>query len=173
MTIFLTSLHVFVCFLLIIVILLQAGRGQGLSSASFGSGNVQTLFGTRAADFLTKATTAAAVCFLLTSIGLDYLEMRKSRSLLEVSQRTAPVDIDQIKRALEQVRAATETGAQTVAPAEAEEIGMQLGVVEEVALESRETVTSEVVEIWPSMETPLLVNPEDVPLVNPEDVPST
>lgn len=104
MTIFLTILHIIVCFILILVILLQAGRGQGLASSSFGSGNVQTLFGTRAADFLTKATTVAAICFLLTSIGLDFLEARKSRSLLE-GQMVAPADYEKIKEALAKVKA--------------------------------------------------------------------
>ncbi len=104
MSIVLTILHVIVCLLLILVILLQAGRGQGLTGAAFGSGNVQSLFGTRAADFLTKATSVAAIGFLLTSIGLDYLEVRKSRSLLEGPRRVAPLDIEQVKKALEKVK---------------------------------------------------------------------
>jgi len=41
MTVAITVIHVAVCFILISVILLQAGRGQGLTGASFGSGNVQ------------------------------------------------------------------------------------------------------------------------------------
>ena|SRR3989338_5055374 len=105
MSIFLTILHVVVCLVLILVILLQAGRGQGLASASFGSGNVQSLFGTRAADFLTKATTVSAICFILTSIGLDFLEVKKSKSLMEISQRSAPINLEQIKQALEKVKA--------------------------------------------------------------------
>lgn len=104
MTLFLTVLHVIVCFTLILVILLQAGRGQGLTGPTFGSGNVDSLFGTRAADFLTKATSVAAICFLVTCIGLDYIETQKSRSLLEGPRRAAPLDIDQIKKALEKVK---------------------------------------------------------------------
>ena len=103
--ILLTAIHVVACFLLIIVILLQAGRGQGLASASFGSGNVQSLFGTRAGDFLTKATTVAAILFLVTCISLDILEGQKSRSLLRASQGASPIDINQIKKALENVKA--------------------------------------------------------------------
>ena len=103
MTIILTILHVFVCFTLIAVILLQAGRGQGLTGASFGSGNVQSLFGTRAADFLSKATSVVAICFLFTCIGLDFLEAQKSRSLLDLPSQTAPLDVDAIKKALEKV----------------------------------------------------------------------
>ncbi|MBI3313068.1 MAG: preprotein translocase subunit SecG [Candidatus Omnitrophica bacterium] len=104
MTILITIVHVIVCFILIAVILLQAGRGQGLTGPSFGSGNVQSLFGTRAADFLSKATTVAAICFLFTCIALDFIEARKSRSLMEGARQTAPVDVDAIRKALEKVK---------------------------------------------------------------------
>lgn len=104
MIILLIVVHVIVCLILILVILLQAGRGQGLTGPSFASGNVQSLFGTRAGDFLTKATSVAAICFLFTCIGLDVIESRKSRSLLEGMRRPAPVDMETIKKALEQAK---------------------------------------------------------------------
>lgn len=116
MTIFLTIVHVIVCFILILVILLQAGRGQGLSGASFGSGNVQSVLGTRAADFLTKATSVAAICFLFTCIGLDIIEARKSRSLLQApTAKNTAVNIDQIKQMLNEAKAETETAAKETA----------------------------------------------------------
>ncbi|HLD50239.1 MAG TPA: preprotein translocase subunit SecG [bacterium] len=104
MMILLVSVHVIVCLILILVILLQAGRGQGLTGPSFASGNVQSLFGTRAADFLTKATSVAAIFFLFTCIGLDIIESRKSRSLLEGMNRPAPIDMETIKKALESAK---------------------------------------------------------------------
>jgi preprotein translocase subunit SecG len=110
MSIAITIVHIIVCLILILVILLQAGRGQGLTGPSFGSGNVQSLFGTGAGDFLTKATSVAAVLFILTSISLDVLEVRKTRSLLEFSG--APqVDVESIKQALEKVKAEAGTEA--------------------------------------------------------------
>ena len=81
MTILLIVLHVIICLILIAVILLQAGRGQGLTGGSFAASGVQSLFGTRAADVLAKVTTGAAILFLFTCIGLDVLETRQSRSL--------------------------------------------------------------------------------------------
>lgn len=100
----LVVVHVIVCLILILVILLQAGRGQGLTGPSFGSGNVQSLFGTRAGDFLTKATSVAAILFLFTCIGLDIIEAQKSRALLGIRPQGAPIDIEQVKKALEQVK---------------------------------------------------------------------
>ncbi len=105
MAIFLTVIHIIACFMLILVILLQAGRGHGLTNASFGSGNVQSLLGTRAGDFLTKATTVAAIAFLVTCISLDILEAQRSRSLLRGPNSRPPLDLDQIKKALEKIKA--------------------------------------------------------------------
>jgi preprotein translocase subunit SecG len=126
MNIFVVTLHIIVCFVLIVVILLQAGRGQGLSGSSFGGGNVQSLFGTKASSFLTKVTSVCAILFLFTCVGLNILEVQKSRSLFKAPGTQAPLDVEQIKKALEKVKQAdkTATEAQGVAKAtsEAEEV---------------------------------------------------
>lgn len=103
MTILVVCIHVIVCLVLIVVILLQAGRGQGLTGASFG-GNVQSLFGTKASSFLTKATTISAILFLFTCIGLNIMDIQKSRSLFKTPSNQAPLDVDQIKKALEKIK---------------------------------------------------------------------
>ena len=82
MYISLIVLHVIASVTLILVILLQAGRGGGLSE-SFGVSSTQTFFGTSAAKFLQKATTICAIVFLLTSLSLAALSTRKSRSLMD------------------------------------------------------------------------------------------
>lgn len=105
MNLVLVILHVMICFILIAVILLQAGRGQGLTGASFTGSGVQSLFGTRTADFLTKATTVSAILFLFTCIGLDIMEAQRSRSLFEAQRPTAPVDVQQIQKVLEKIKA--------------------------------------------------------------------
>lgn len=103
MSILVVCVHIIVCLVLIIVILLQAGRSQGLTGASFG-GNVQSLFGTKASSFLTKATSVCAILFLFTCIGLSVLEARKSRSLFQTPSTQAPLDVNQIKKALEKAK---------------------------------------------------------------------
>lgn len=74
-------LHLFVSGILIAVILLQAGRGGGIADM-FGGG-AQSILGTRASTFLTKATTICAVIFMLTSLTLAALSARQGRSLME------------------------------------------------------------------------------------------
>src|SRR5213596_1987248 len=61
------AIHVFACFFLIVVVLLQTGKGADMG-AVFGGGS-QTLFGSSGAgNFLTKLTTATAITFMLTSL---------------------------------------------------------------------------------------------------------
>ncbi len=103
MNVLVVCLHIIVCLVLILVILLQAGRGQGLTGASFG-GNVQSVFGTKASSFLTKATSVCAVLFLFTCVGLNILEVRKSRSLFKSPSTQTPLDVEQIKKALEKMK---------------------------------------------------------------------
>ena len=69
----LTVLHVIVCVFLILVVLLQQGKGQDLAS-SFGGGGTQTAFGARSSTtILHRLTTVAAVLFMLTSFSLTLL----------------------------------------------------------------------------------------------------
>ncbi len=88
--------HVFVSFVLIAVILLQAGRGGGLSD-SFGGGAAQSMFGTRGALYLTRAPTVCATVFMLTSLSLAVSSVQRGRSLMEHAaaphkQETAPAE---------------------------------------------------------------------------------
>jgi preprotein translocase subunit SecG len=71
----LTILHVLSCIFLVLVVLLQTGKGADMG-AVFG-GSSQTVFGSSGAgNFLTRLTTATAIIFMLTSISLTYLSAR-------------------------------------------------------------------------------------------------
>jgi len=78
---FIIVVHVIACIILIAAILFQAGRGAGISDL-FGAGSTQTIFGARASTFLTRATTAAAIVFLLTCISLTVFSSRRGKSLM-------------------------------------------------------------------------------------------
>ena len=82
MTLFLTVLHVMVCVMLIVIVLLQRGKGAEIG-AVFGGGASSTVFGSRGAgNFLTKMTTGAAVVFMLTSLSLAYFGQMGAQSTL-------------------------------------------------------------------------------------------
>jgi preprotein translocase subunit SecG len=78
----LTSLYVFVCFVLLMVILLQQGKGGDMASA-FGGGSSQTAFGARGgATLLTKMTTVFAVLFMLGALALAIMGQRGPSSIV-------------------------------------------------------------------------------------------
>ena len=73
----LTVLHVIAALFLILVVLLQQGKGASMGAA-FGAGSSQTMFGTSGAgNLLTKLTTGAAVVFMITSLTLATLSKSK------------------------------------------------------------------------------------------------
>jgi len=81
MVLILTLLHVVVCIALVMIVLLQKGKGASMGAA-FG-GSSQTVFGsTGATSFLSKITVAAAVIFMFTSLGLALLMGRGASSSL-------------------------------------------------------------------------------------------
>jgi preprotein translocase subunit SecG len=90
--------HVLSCLFLIVVVLLQTGKGADMG-AVFGGGS-QTLFGSSGAgNFLTHLTTATAIIFMLTSLILTYGQTPGSSSrLLErlpppATQMPAPAEV--------------------------------------------------------------------------------
>jgi preprotein translocase subunit SecG len=69
--------HVVVCLFLIIVVLLQSGKGSDIAAAFSGQGS-QTAFGPRgAATALSRATTWSAIIFMVTSLSLGVLALRQ------------------------------------------------------------------------------------------------
>ncbi len=100
MFMFLIGIHVIVSIFLILVILLQAGRGGGLSE-TFGGGSVQTIFGTKTSTFLTRATTTGAIVFILTSLVLDLMASRYSKSVVEKNKSVMEKTLAPAKEAQE------------------------------------------------------------------------
>jgi len=74
------TLHVIVCVILVLVVLLQSGKGADLAGA-FGGGATQTAFGSRGpASFLSRMTTIAAVVFMLTCLGLSMIKSTQTKT---------------------------------------------------------------------------------------------
>ena len=88
--------HVFCTLFLILVILLQTGKGAAMGSG-LGAGSSQTMFGSSGAgNTLTKITTAIATLFMITSLTLATMSSKeKSRSIMP--EETTPATINPSK----------------------------------------------------------------------------
>ena len=85
MSTLLIALHVTVSIALIVIVLLQMGKGAE-AGASFGGGASQTVFGSQGSgNFLTKTTKYLAIIFFVTSISLAVIAKQRS----EVSAQQA------------------------------------------------------------------------------------
>ena len=94
MTGFIMFLHAFISILLIVVVLMQAGRGGGLTE---GFASAESIFGARTNEFMIKTTTVMATVFFITCIGLAILSTQSGRSLMSTQVATetpaaAPVE---------------------------------------------------------------------------------
>ncbi len=91
MTTLIIALHVTVCILLILIVLLQSGKGAEMG-VSMGGGASQTFFGAAGpANILTKITTGVAIIFMVTSLVLAYTSGHQSESSV-MKKNSVPVE---------------------------------------------------------------------------------
>jgi len=82
------GVHIVVAIAMIIIVLLQADKGEGLSGA-FGGGAAQAMFGAKGSlDFFGKLTTFLAVVFIITSLTLTYMAGKESVNAPAIQQET-------------------------------------------------------------------------------------
>jgi len=86
-------IHIVVCGGMMLIVLLQAGKGASLAGV-FGAGGGSTessVFGAKGAgSFLAKMTTAVAVIFMLSSLSLAILKNRetaRTKSIMEEEEK--------------------------------------------------------------------------------------
>jgi preprotein translocase subunit SecG len=119
----LTTIHVIVCFVLIISVLLQSGKAADLAGA-FGGGGSQTVFGPRgAANLLSKIATVCAVLFMATSLGFWMISASGEKSALRGEEapitetpavtETEQKDAEEKPPAAEKKQEKEQTGTQT------------------------------------------------------------
>ena len=75
--------HVIVCVLLISVILMQSGRGGGLTD---GFAAAESMFGAKTTSFMVKTTTILASLFLITCLSIAVISSKKDESLVVRAQ---------------------------------------------------------------------------------------
>jgi preprotein translocase subunit SecG len=103
------TFHVLICIALVIVVLMQSAKGEGLAGSAFGGGVGSAVFGGRgAAGFLSKATTVLAIVFMVncgalafmsagSRVGAEFGEGGES-----VVQRRAQQELDQQRQMQQQ-----------------------------------------------------------------------
>ncbi len=124
---FLSILYVFVCLFLILVVLLQSGKGGGLGSA-FGGGASQQIFGgAGAGNLLTRLTAGSAFLFMVLSVWLAFLSTSGEQALDRAVREQAAA---QEAAAEEEARQAEEAAAEAEAAA-AEEAAAEVEEAEE------------------------------------------
>jgi preprotein translocase subunit SecG len=85
-----TVIHVVTCVLLVLVVLIQSGKGAEISTSL--SGSSQTVFGSSGgANFFTRFTSGAAAVFMITSVALTLMGGQSRKSVFEGMTQTAPV----------------------------------------------------------------------------------
>lgn len=117
--------HITICLILIATILLQAGRGGGLTEA-FGGETAQSIFGTQTPKILKKATTVSAIFFLITSLALGMITARRGKSVFDrvrfpnipVARTTQPEAVPEAKQTEETAPAEQPGNQEETPPAE-------------------------------------------------------
>ncbi len=91
-------IHLIISFVLIVLILLQHGKGAD-AGANFGGGSSQTVFGGGSSSFMLKLTSVVATVFFATSLLLAYLGAQQAKGFQSVTQQPvleqiAPKDVN-------------------------------------------------------------------------------
>ncbi len=111
---FMMFLHALIAILLIVIILMQSGRGGGLTE---GFASAESLFGAKTNEFMIKATTIFATVFLITCLGLAVLSSQKGKSLM--SDQVLPIEqvpvAQVVETAAQEINAQLETMEETAA----------------------------------------------------------
>jgi preprotein translocase subunit SecG len=82
-------LFILVCLLMIMLVLIQKGRGGGLSGA-FGGGGANTAFGSKTGDVLTWTTSVLFGVFLLLAVALNLMANYRQKVLDNLQTKSPP-----------------------------------------------------------------------------------
>lgn len=118
---FLLTLHVLTCLLIVLVVLMQRPRSEGLGAA-FGGGMTENIFGAQTTHVLAKFTTWLGGFFFLVTLALAMVyarinssESAVERQIIESSQPGAPAPDATAESAAPPAAESAKPGEQTAA----------------------------------------------------------
>ncbi len=125
------AIHVIICLFLILVVLLQQGKGADLSV--FGGGSTQAAFGARgAATILHKMTVAGFVGFIFTTMAIGFLQTGSSgSSVMSTVEETA----EPVAEPMTDAATATQEAVESPAPESAADEPVADGEADEAVSE--------------------------------------
>jgi len=94
MIVLILVIHIIVSICLILIVLLQVGRGASLSSLFGGGGGGEAIFGGAGGDvFMKKLTVIFAILFIFTSLILTIISARRPLSTIIYKQPSIPMGV--------------------------------------------------------------------------------
>ncbi|MEI6280237.1 MAG: preprotein translocase subunit SecG [Verrucomicrobiae bacterium] len=89
---FLITLHILICILIVLVVLMQRPRSEGLGAA-FGGGMTENMFGAQTTNVLVKFTSWLAVVFFAITLLLSIITARIAggKTAIQESLLNSPV----------------------------------------------------------------------------------
>ena len=107
----LLTLHVLVAIAIVILVLVQHGKGADMGAA-FGTGSAGSLFGSSgASNFLSRSTAVCATLFFITSLGLTYYHAPKGQGVVSDFGKSVTAAPDAKKATVDTIPAPTSTTA--------------------------------------------------------------
>lgn len=161
MTGFVMFLHAIISLVLIVIILMQSGRGGGLTE---GFASAESMFGAKTNEFMIKGTTVFAGLFLVTCLSLAVLSAQKGKSLMSGSALTQPQELPPVE--------INEPAAQTQEAVAEPPQEIPLETPQDVAVETPQQPAQEVVAETPETVAPP-ANEVPAPPAPVEAVPET
>ncbi len=91
--------QVVVCVLLVAIVLMQSGRGGGLTETF--AGGMESMFGSKTNVIMVRTTAILSILFFTTCLSLAFLSTQKSKSLMASEETVAVGDVvDDIEEAV-------------------------------------------------------------------------
>lgn len=113
--------HTFIAIMIIVLVLLQRGKGAD-AGAAFGAGASGTVFGSRgSSNFFSRATAILATAFFASSLALAYLSSQDSEVPESLIEGAAPIEEEPVEQAPDRQPAGELPALQEEPAAEAEE----------------------------------------------------